>query len=127
MILIYLRELLVVHVPDGGDLPGVGLLNGGHLLLQPAILQLQASHVLNVSSEPELYFKMRDNNFLMKDVPTCHSAARVASSLQSWISWLVREERGVLVSPLGPDCPGHYGGSFGLTSWCFTMGLEYLK
>ena len=53
-LLSHLGELLVVHIPDGGDLPGVGLLNGGHLLLQPAILQLQASHVLNVSSEPEL-------------------------------------------------------------------------
>ena len=54
-----LSELLVVHVPDGGDLPGVGLLNGGHLLLQPPILQLQASHVLDVGSEPELYSNMR--------------------------------------------------------------------
>ena len=54
-----LSELLVVHVPDGGDLPGVGLLNGGHLLLQPAILQLQASHVLNVGSESEQCFIMR--------------------------------------------------------------------
>ena len=57
--MLYLGQLLVVHVPDRGDLPGVGLLNGGDLLLQAAILQLQASHILNVGSEPEECFKLR--------------------------------------------------------------------
>ena len=49
-----LSELLVVHVPDGGDLPGVGLLDGGDLLLQSAILQLQPPHVLYVGRQPRL-------------------------------------------------------------------------
>ena len=59
MVMMYLRELLVVHVPDRGDLPGVGLLNGGDLLLQAAILQFQAPHILNVGSESEQCFIMR--------------------------------------------------------------------
>ena len=49
----YLGEFLVVHVPDRGDLPGVRLLDGRDLLLQPAILQLEAPHILNVCSESE--------------------------------------------------------------------------
>ena len=53
MLMLYLREFLVVHVPDRGDLPGVCLLNGGDLLLQAAILQLQAPHILNIGSESE--------------------------------------------------------------------------
>ena len=53
LVILYLGELLVVHVPDRGDLPGVGLLNGGDLLLQASILQLQAPHILNIGSEPE--------------------------------------------------------------------------
>ena len=37
----YLAEFLVVHVPDGGDLLGLTLLDGGHLLSQGRVLCLQ--------------------------------------------------------------------------------------
>ena len=52
LVILYLGQLFVIHVPDRGDLPGVRLLDGGDLLLQASILQLQAPHILNVGSEP---------------------------------------------------------------------------
>ena len=93
----YLGEFLVVHVPDRGDLPGVRLLNGGDLLLQASILQLQAPHILNVGSEPINNVLIEKIFQMLTKVPTCHSAARAVSSPQSWISWWVREVREVLV------------------------------
>ena len=49
---LYLPKLLVVHGPDGDDFPAVGLLDGGDLLLQRAVLQLQGPHLVDVGSQP---------------------------------------------------------------------------
>ena len=53
--ILYLGELLVVDVLDVGGLLG----GGGEFLLQTAILQLQAPHILNVGSKPEEGFNLR--------------------------------------------------------------------
>ena len=48
----YLAQFLVVHIPDGYDLLGVGLLDGCHLLLQPVVVDLQGPDPLDVGGQP---------------------------------------------------------------------------